>query len=143
MKWFKKSLAASSLVTGAAVLTLALPATAYAWGVGGHSASGCSEASGDYNYEKVGMYGGSPGYRTWGDLTVSKTCSYGVALQTKFDSYYFGPAGNGDWVTGGWKTIRNSTGTVDITEDDPPVRNVRFQICDVINGSLRYCAPVK
>ncbi len=65
----------SSLISGAAVLTLGLPTTAYAWDVGGHSTSGCSEASGDHNYAKTEKLGGYRAYETWGYLEVSKTCS--------------------------------------------------------------------
>ncbi|MCB5164493.1 hypothetical protein LG634_06540 [Streptomyces bambusae] len=141
MKRYRKSLAASSIAAaGAAVITLALPTSAYAAPISGNTS--CASARGDYRWFKTGTYDSQTGYRTEGHLTLEKTCAYGLALQYKGLRWVWTSPVAGYWLDLNWETVKSSPGTVSL-EDAGPVKDLRFRICDVDNGSVVNCRSVR
>jgi hypothetical protein len=122
------------------ILGLSLAQTS-AWAVEveltGSTGSGCAEANGTYGYEKRDFPIGS--YDVWGEITTSKTCSYGLRLQTRY-KYWNSSAGG--WYDTGWETIASGVTTVEIDQAGLPVKDVKFRIADYINGRLRNYGDV-
>ncbi|MEU5811230.1 hypothetical protein [Streptomyces sp. NPDC047718] len=106
----------------------------------GSTTSGCAAAEGNYGYEKVGYFGGYAGFKIWGELTTSKTCSYGLRLQMKGKAW---DARSERWVGGqSWGTIASSVTSVDL-DSSLIMKDVQFQICDYVSGATKRCTYVR
>ncbi|MFC9911124.1 hypothetical protein [Streptomyces sp. NPDC059862] len=135
-------------VLAAAVLTVAVPTSASAAATGyvhGASYQACNIVRGDYGYSPYReKFDGFTGYDTWGSVTLSYDRRECGSWNT--DIGWFQYTGyvwvGGEWLFIPWTSKASPWGEVSL-DFEPPSRDLRFRVCNNINGKPDGCGRVQ
>ncbi|WP_066945226.1 hypothetical protein [Streptomyces lushanensis] len=109
----------------ASAAVLAMPTSAYAVGVGGTTSTGCSSASGVYNWTKTGETSTYSTYDAFFDISVRDSCNgdgWAAGLYLSYRKY-----SNGIWSWNSMQRVRTN-GTYNTTLRN--VEGVQINVCD-------------
>ncbi|MEU0844682.1 hypothetical protein ABZ370_35115 [Streptomyces sp. NPDC005962] len=140
---------AYALATLASATALALSPSAagaqVASDIGGRSYKDCYTADGWYEYETDGKGGDYPKYDTKGDLTVEQFLDCDSWVDKGIVQYSGKKWQGGAWATISWRqpeSWKPVPGKIDYFLEFNDVRDIRFRVCNVHDGTVDGCGSI-